>query len=669
MTRKTLLTLTFQPQLVSVDKNQHDTSSFYLPLKLSRHLSRAPLTDMGDYDWTLPEPPTPPEPIPEGVLVDARTGQMMAHMPELQCVGGYDTALAAYNVWCTELGVSSSTSLPGLINDDDSSAIVNIGFSALIGGTTNLVSVSTEGGFCIYRNIASTISGTDMRPIQLAPDNTEQFVINRFYVNTNNSPALMILAKVPGADTRSENARWQKTADTAIFYVEYRQYNSFTNMVKMALKLKAGGHFEVVTSEASGDNLVKLQFMTFNESSTGTHLALSGFGGFTAGLPGNVTSVYATEPVSACIPAEPEPEPEPGDIHFATYPSSPRMSAYDIGTKTLITPIGSIPTADSQVMEGAPWILRYNPIERTIAMARFDATSARVEFWSIDTWTVVRSIELPGKPEAIEYNHDFSRLAIGHQRAPHYQVIDTSTWEPIANMPTVNVAWAWNAVMDIDWDHTREYDLVLGYHAGGSDSGVMFIVTNPDNAANRSVGEFWKFVAPARRVESLAFIPNTPLVAVGHLNDPDLPMRFIDVNTRQLAPIYAPPNLRALNVSIINHVDVLPDGSKLIVQFGSGSGPMLFVYDLTTSTWTDGLIVGTLWDHGFGGIFRVSPDGSYIAYPNNMIIDTSTWERIDHPHLGSLIPGFGSSGQIEIIKRNEWDNVPQFESTDIPFQA
>lgn len=271
--------------------------------------------------WTLPKPvwgtcprgeleapiviePEEPPVIIEGEgLIDPNTQQLMAYTPEFRCNGGYGSASAAYQSWATDLGVSTLQSLPGLTNVDDGAATVDVGFIPLVGGVSTKVTLSSEGGFGLYRT--NPLLQSDTFYLQLtAPEGAGSLSpVSRFYLNATTPPALMIMTKSLDLDGQNLNSKWQKAGSTAIFYTEYSHYSNGTGAVRVALKLKAGGHIEIVVSEANS-SASKLQFLPFKEninfSESSTAPIQLGYGGFGVNIPQNTCMIYSTQPVAAC---------------------------------------------------------------------------------------------------------------------------------------------------------------------------------------------------------------------------------------------------------------------------------------------------------------------------------------------------------------------------------
>lgn len=333
------------------------------------------------------------------------------------------------------------------------------------------------------------------------------------------------------------------------------------------------------------------------------------------------------------------------------------LAAYDIGTKTMEPALPDIYTLDDYTLPAKK--LRYNPNERTLAIPKYQSGNYGIEFRSIDDWSVVRFIATPGEIEDFEYNHDYSLLAISHERGAGYAVYQSSDWTPVANMPTILGDWYFGTE-SVRFDQTKIHSLVVGLSDTATTRGFMCIVTDPNNAAQLPVGASWEFRIPAQHVIDAVPIPNSQYIALAHAYSASTPfIRMINVNTQTESFVTRPviPSVIAANLL---HIDVLPDGSKLLVSLRAAVGYYLCVYDVQLESWTE--IISTPYTVFNGSenarIFRVSPDGKYIAYPDNLMISTETWQVINHPKITDLTGMDDSDGQVEIISRSEWANLP-----------
>lgn len=247
------------------------------------------------------EPEEPPIVIPQDKLIDVATNKSIANVPTLQCSNAYKDAATAYEVWAASMGVDKDTSYSYLDDGDDEANNIDIGFAPLEDGNSSIVTMSSEGGFAIYLNEAVT-NVIAVKSIDAEINNEGIKGLNRFAFKAVNNPSLLITVKATEMDSRSQNSKWNKTSDIAIFYTEYMDYHDGTNLVKVALKLKEGGYIEVVVSNANSSNS-QLQFMTLKEDSyVDDSLAYDGFNGFGVGIPPVITTVYATETIEACLP-------------------------------------------------------------------------------------------------------------------------------------------------------------------------------------------------------------------------------------------------------------------------------------------------------------------------------------------------------------------------------
>lgn len=375
----------------------------------------------------------------------------------------------------------------------------------------------------------------------------------------------------------------------------------------------------------------------------------------------NVTEL-SSGPVTPPTPDPEQPPAEPtsslatNSVHVTAFFNEPRFSAYDASSKSLITP--SIQLIDSDWLTGeAPEFIRFNPNDRTVVMARYNNDGARLEFWNVDSRILDRTISLPDRPTCIEYNHDYSLLAVGHWGGNNYTVYKTSDWSVLSNMPAISADMV-RGINTISWDNTRPgYDLMLGYSASLADSGVIFITTNAANLDGRAVGDFWKPNGTTRNITAAVFIPGTALTL--HIYKYADIVNYVVINTITQATV-ASSTLDLTSIggpsADVDHMEATPNGTKVIAQFSGGGGAKLYVFDVGTLTWDAGKVLQGLGgsQYGYTGKFMIAPNGTYVAWPNNLMLDLSNMLVITHPKLDTLIPVGSLLGQVTIIPKALW---------------
>lgn len=360
--------------------------------------------------------PVPEVPVIREDLRDVRTGEVMANAINLQCTNpAYNTAANAYKAWCIDAGLSSTASLPGIDSQDDAAFTLDLGFSPLIGGVTNKMTMSSEGGFAIYRQEWES-NGNEHTSIAVPYNSDGMARLDRFYLRTTAMPALIISAKIPGSDYRNMNSKWQKTSNAAFFYVEYSHYSGANGLVKMALKLEEGGHIEVVLSEADTDN-IKLQFLTLDESTyASNHEAAVGYGGYGVPVLFGQTAVYSNNLVAACEPGWVIPTVP--SVFDATYPGMGfkppeplivgpwRLHNVTVKYDYYLFNFVGISEEYSSVYAFSPDVLRYmheigdySALDEVLAYKNYTSWS-----WGEDNATIKASYILYGKEEHVEYD-------------------------------------------------------------------------------------------------------------------------------------------------------------------------------------------------------------------------------------------------------------------------
>lgn len=194
----------------------------------------------------------------------------------------------AYNTWASELGISPTTSLSGLVNGDDSSAEIDLGFVYTIGGAETKLMQSTEGSIGFYTTTGNFVNG--LRPIsKVIP---EQVSVVRAYTTRSLNPSMILNCKVPNVDSKSYDTKWQKTGDTAILFIKWSAYNnSLSSHVDVALKISKGSLDIVCTAGATAG----IFFQLFMMDSLGTSgQAIAGHGNFAKELLANTTYQFTT---------------------------------------------------------------------------------------------------------------------------------------------------------------------------------------------------------------------------------------------------------------------------------------------------------------------------------------------------------------------------------------
>ena len=187
----------------------------------------------------------------------------------------YASVADAYSAWATEIGVSDTDTLSGLVNADDSCGEVTLNFIPTLNGASYKVMMGTEGSFGIYLNEPAGTAGSNSRPITGISGIHQN--VTRNYNSRSTNPALIINCKHPTNDSKSANAKWQQTADTAIFYVEWMSYSSTAKQTRFAIRLRNGEITIVCDSVDTAGAYV--QFFQLSESAT-TAVAIAGDGNY-----------------------------------------------------------------------------------------------------------------------------------------------------------------------------------------------------------------------------------------------------------------------------------------------------------------------------------------------------------------------------------------------------
>lgn len=221
------------------------------------------------------------------MIADVITGKHLCH-DIIELANGYTNASDAYTQWANDLGVSPTTSLPGLINSDDACIEIDAGFIYALDGVTSKLMQSTEGSIGFYIEDPLGTLGNNARPITAIT--TEQRNVTRAYTSRSSvNPSFIINCKNPTQDSQSYNGKWQKTYDTLILFIRWAQYgNANLNNVDVALRLSKGSIEVVCTPFAS-----TIFFQCFLMNSTNNSgQALAGNGSFGKALTINTTYTF-----------------------------------------------------------------------------------------------------------------------------------------------------------------------------------------------------------------------------------------------------------------------------------------------------------------------------------------------------------------------------------------
>jgi hypothetical protein len=213
---------------------------------------------------------TPPP--AETFITDAETGIDLMVAPVVVS-SSYTSALDAYTSWCTGLSLDPALNLNNsMINDDDSAKQFDIPFVPTLNGTSTRISHSTEGGIGVYKTTKSVIAAYNSALI--GSSELSQQDLGRHYYTTNVPPAIIISAKVPVADTKSIDSRYNATTDTAVFYTQYQNFGDTTENVELALLLRQG-RVMIVASGANHAPAAPLNSRTYVQLFTMNELGAS----------------------------------------------------------------------------------------------------------------------------------------------------------------------------------------------------------------------------------------------------------------------------------------------------------------------------------------------------------------------------------------------------------
>tara|TARA_R110002033_G_scaffold138731_1_gene177716 strand:- start:971 stop:1873 length:903 start_codon:yes stop_codon:yes gene_type:complete len=190
----------------------------------------------------------------------------------------HSNALSAYASWALELGVSDTISLDGLVEADDSSAEIDVGFIYTSGGTDSKLMQSTEGSIGFYTN-PSTFSNSARAITKVL---SEQVSIPRTYTTRILNPDLIISCKHPDNDSKSYDVKWQKTSDTMILFLKWSAYNSSeSKRVDFAMRMTKGAIDIVCNTNIDAGAFFQIFLM---DSTTSSSSAIDGTGNFAKSL-------------------------------------------------------------------------------------------------------------------------------------------------------------------------------------------------------------------------------------------------------------------------------------------------------------------------------------------------------------------------------------------------
>lgn len=190
----------------------------------------------------------------------------------VEVVPTHANATSAYSAWASELGVSDTISLGGLVNGDDGSAEIDVGFIYTLGGVETKLMQSTEGSIGFYTT-TGTLANTS-RPInKVLPEQTN---VTRAYNSRSLNASMVINCKHPTADCKSFDTKWQKTPDSMIIFVKWSAYGSSTsNLVEFAMRMSKGV-LEIVCNTSISSGIYFQIFLMDSTTTSGNAVAGSG---------------------------------------------------------------------------------------------------------------------------------------------------------------------------------------------------------------------------------------------------------------------------------------------------------------------------------------------------------------------------------------------------------
>lgn len=130
----------------------------------------------------------------------------------------------AYAAWAAELGVSASTSLYAL-DDDDNAWPITLASAPILGGTTTTAGFGSEGGLGLYLTAPASTASTSMTLTD----------VSRMYMTATRPGALFVFH--PDSDLRTEGVRLQRSGSTTIIKGLVRTYNSSTYTARFAIRM------------------------------------------------------------------------------------------------------------------------------------------------------------------------------------------------------------------------------------------------------------------------------------------------------------------------------------------------------------------------------------------------------------------------------------------------
>ena len=208
------------------------------------------------------------------MIYDPSTGKQIFRDLERVTATPHISPAAAYEAWANELGLSPTQSLGGMLNADDGSVDVQLGFSPAIDGTTDILMQSTEGSIGVYVDPPQGNTSNTSRPItKVLPE--QQNVTRAYTTRSAVNPSFIINCKHPTNDSRSEATKWQKNATDAIFYITWRSYGATTKYTYLAVRFGVGT-IELVASCDDTAGAYLQMFLMDSTSASGAALPGSG---------------------------------------------------------------------------------------------------------------------------------------------------------------------------------------------------------------------------------------------------------------------------------------------------------------------------------------------------------------------------------------------------------
>lgn len=244
----------------------------------------------------VPVIPGPAEPTEFVMMTDAQSGgDLMLQPVVFPNTLGYASPADAYAKWCADLSLDPTLNLNNsLLNDDDDAKLFNIPFIPTLTGTSTQMFHTTEGGFGIYKSTLPPVTVYNNSIIGATA--LSQQGIGSVWWPTANPPALLIGSKLPTADYMSMDAKHNATANTAVFYCKYHQWNDPTfGEVEIAILLRKG-KMTIVAGNSVYDTSAPLNEHTYvnvytlNEGGT-SKIATSTNGGVAQAVPNDGSTI------------------------------------------------------------------------------------------------------------------------------------------------------------------------------------------------------------------------------------------------------------------------------------------------------------------------------------------------------------------------------------------